>query len=106
MLHTYTCTVHGVLHARAGTAHGRVPVRVPRQQCALHTLGHVHSGGPGDDTGLCERALHVCVSRGGVAAVTKVVGTPGLCPHLCVQARMCTWLLEKKCLKMEPSAPS
>lgn len=26
--------------------------------------------------------------------------------HALVQARLCTWLLEKKCLKMELSAPS
>lgn len=40
-------------------------------------------------------------------AVTKAAaGAPGPCPQLCVHTRMCTWLLEKKCLKMELSAPS
>lgn len=73
--------------------------------CALHAFSQVHSGCPGGDAGPWARALRVCVSMGG-PAVSQAAGAPGPCPRLCVQARVCTWLLEEERLKMELSAPS
>lgn len=47
-----------------------------------------------------------CVQSTCVPGCDGATGAPGRGPRVLVQARVCTWLLEKKCLKMELSAPS
>lgn len=73
-----------------------------RPACGLSLgtrLALCSSGCPGGETQVC--AEHTCALLGWGPRERWGCG-----PRLRVQARMCTWLVEKKCLKMELSAPS
>lgn len=78
----------------------RVPCACATQVCDTLTRGaQVHACAGAAARGSANRRVPAWLCP-------RQWGGAGLCPQPRVRARMCTRLLEKKCLKMELSAPS